>query len=132
MKCVVAMIMFLLMITSNFANALEIHCKLFDEHEYAGELLFNYNEKTQILVLVAHAGEGNPFIDFPGSWIDGVKGKSMKNLSKNPDLIWGKDNGAWEWEFKIDRKSGGILAQQKIAVAAWSGKCKKVDRSNKF
>ena len=119
--------------TPNLVYAIEIQCSLTDTFDdYAGSILFDYDEKNKLLEITKTSGDGADFMDHPRAWISEVKGKKLHDIANDSNSIWAKDNGNFNWEFKFNRQDGSLIVKQTKVKLSWKGSCRKVDRSNKF
>jgi hypothetical protein len=116
-----------------FANAIEIQCRLSDAFDgYVGAILFDYDEENKLLEITKTIGDGAEFMDHPSAWIAEARAKKLKDISNDPNNIWAIANGSYQWEFNLNRKDGSLIVNQIKVQMYWKGRCKKVNRSNKF
>jgi len=115
------------------ASAREIQCKIADAFDSPeGAILFEYDDNKKTLTVVKTVGQSAVFIDNEYAWIREVVGKPANDISKDPNRIWARHQGQYNWEFKLDRQNGTIQINQTLMQMYWKGRCKLVDRSNKF
>jgi hypothetical protein len=115
------------------ASAREIQCKIedaFDSPE--GAILFEYDDNKKILTVLKTVGQSAVFIDNEYAWIRETVGKPVNDISKDPNLIWARHQGHYNWEFKLNRQNGTIQINQTRMQMYWKGRCRLIDRNNKF
>ena len=119
--------------TMAMASAREIQCKIADAFDSPeGAILFDYDDNRKVLTIVKTVGQSAVFMDNQSAWIREAVGKPASDISKDPNLIWARHQGQYNWEFKLDRQNGTIQINQTQMQMFWKGRCKLVDRSNKF
>ena len=115
------------------ASAREIQCKIADAFDSPeGAILFEYDDNKKILTVVKTVGQSAVFIDNEYAWIRETVGKPVNDISKDPNLIWARHQGQYNWEFKLDRQNGTIQINQTRMQMYWKGRCRLIDRNNKF
>ncbi len=119
--------------TMTIASAREIQCKIADAFDSPeGAILFDYDDNRKVLTIVKTVGQSAVFIDNQYAWIREAVGKPASDISKDPNLIWARHQGQYNWEFKLDRQNGTIQINQTLMQMYWKGRCTLVNRSNKF
>jgi hypothetical protein len=123
----------LAMASISSVNAREIQCKISDVFDNAtGRILFEYDDTRKVLTIVKTSGEDAVLTGEDYAWIREAVGKPANDISEDPNVIWARHQGEWNWEFKLDRKNGTIQINQTQVRMSWKGRCTLVDRSNKF